>query len=77
MPSLPNVSAVNVLGDYDIAADRLAFIDGEGVCIDIVFSASRNVLMSSSHVQWTLGDHKRRTAMTPLIVKIPLYVLSN
>ncbi|KAF8467929.1 peptidase S28 [Russula ochroleuca] len=29
VPSLPNVSAVNALGDYHIAADRLAFIDGE------------------------------------------------
>jgi hypothetical protein len=31
MPPLPNVTAVNALGDYDIAADRLAFIDGEGI----------------------------------------------
>ncbi|KAH9957385.1 peptidase S28 [Lactifluus volemus] len=29
VPPLPNVTAVNVLGDYHIAADRLAFIDGE------------------------------------------------
>ncbi|KAJ7597348.1 peptidase S28 [Mycena floridula] len=29
VPSLPNVTAVNVLGDFDIAADRLAIIDGE------------------------------------------------
>lgn len=28
---MPNVSAVNDLGDYDIAADRLAIIDGEGM----------------------------------------------
>lgn len=27
---MPNVTAVNVLGDYYIAADRLAIIDGEG-----------------------------------------------
>jgi len=31
MPPLPNVTAVNALGDYNIAADRLAFIDGEGI----------------------------------------------
>ncbi|KAH9958389.1 hypothetical protein BGW80DRAFT_1449472 [Lactifluus volemus] len=29
VPPLPNVTAMNVLGDYHIAADRLAFIDGE------------------------------------------------
>ncbi|KAK7028822.1 Serine carboxypeptidase [Paramarasmius palmivorus] len=29
VPNLPNVSEVNVLGDFDIAADRLAIIDGE------------------------------------------------
>lgn len=27
---MPNVTAVNVLGDFDIAVDRLAIIDGEG-----------------------------------------------
>ena len=30
VPSFPNISAVNALGDFDIAADRLAIIDGEG-----------------------------------------------
>jgi hypothetical protein len=29
VPSLPNITAVNTLGDYDIAADRLAIIDGQ------------------------------------------------
>ncbi|KAH0585852.1 hypothetical protein H2248_007139 [Termitomyces sp. 'cryptogamus'] len=29
VPRLPNITAVNALGDFDIAADRLAFIDGE------------------------------------------------
>ncbi|KAH8114486.1 peptidase S28 [Phellopilus nigrolimitatus] len=29
VPSLPNITAVNVLGDFAIAADRLAIIDGE------------------------------------------------
>ncbi|KAF8073998.1 serine carboxypeptidase S28-domain-containing protein [Lyophyllum atratum] len=29
VPSLPNITAVNALGDFDLAADRLAFIDGE------------------------------------------------
>lgn len=30
VPPLPNITAVNALGDFDIAADRLAIIDGEG-----------------------------------------------
>lgn len=30
VPVLPNVTAVNALGDFHIAADRIAFIDGEG-----------------------------------------------
>ncbi|KAF8895639.1 serine carboxypeptidase S28-domain-containing protein [Infundibulicybe gibba] len=30
VPSMPNITAVNALGDFDIAADRLAIIDGEG-----------------------------------------------
>ncbi|KAG6853090.1 hypothetical protein C0991_006984 [Blastosporella zonata] len=29
VPALPNITAVNALGDFDLAADRLAFIDGE------------------------------------------------
>ncbi|KAG6818369.1 hypothetical protein H0H93_005520 [Arthromyces matolae] len=29
VPKLPNITAVNDLGDFDLAADRLAFIDGE------------------------------------------------
>jgi hypothetical protein len=29
VPTLPNVTVVNQLGDFDIAADRLAIIDGE------------------------------------------------
>jgi hypothetical protein len=29
VPALPNVTAVNALGSFGIAADRLAFIDGE------------------------------------------------
>jgi hypothetical protein len=28
---MPNVTAVNALGDFGIAADRLAIIDGEGL----------------------------------------------
>ena len=40
MPFLPNVTAVNVLGDYSIAADRLAIIDGEGM-----FPSTRDVLL--------------------------------
>jgi hypothetical protein len=30
VPSLPNIASVNVLGGFEIAADRLAIIDGEG-----------------------------------------------
>ena len=30
MPALPNITAVNALGDYDIEADRLAIIEAEG-----------------------------------------------
>ncbi|KAI0770214.1 peptidase S28 [Fomes fomentarius] len=29
VPPFPNITAVNVLGDYDIEADRLAIVDGE------------------------------------------------
>ncbi|KAF8236003.1 hypothetical protein L208DRAFT_1253713 [Tricholoma matsutake] len=29
VPSLPNIMAINALGDFDLAADCLAFIDGE------------------------------------------------
>lgn len=31
VPRLPNVTVVNVLGDFDIADDKLAFIDGDGM----------------------------------------------
>lgn len=31
VPAMPNITAVNVLGDFEIAADRLAIIDGEGL----------------------------------------------
>ena len=30
VPHLPNVTVVKQLGDFDIAADKLAIIDGEG-----------------------------------------------
>ena len=30
VPPMPNVTVVNELGDFAIAADRLAIIDGEG-----------------------------------------------
>lgn len=30
VPAWPNVTVVNELGDYGLAADRLAFIDGDG-----------------------------------------------
>jgi hypothetical protein len=44
MPPLPNITAVNAIGDYHIAADRLAFIDGQGM-----FRASFNNL-------WYISD---------------------
>ena len=31
VPALPNITAINAFGGFDIAADRLAFIDGEGL----------------------------------------------
>lgn len=34
VPAWPNVTVVNELGDYGLAADRLAFIDGDGGCHD-------------------------------------------
>ena len=33
IPPLPNVTAVNELGDFSIAKDRLAIIDGEGASV--------------------------------------------
>jgi hypothetical protein len=36
VPPQPNVTAVNALGEYHIAADRLAFIDGEDEMIEFV-----------------------------------------
>lgn len=35
VPAFPNISVVNELGDYDIEADRLAIIDGEGQSINV------------------------------------------
>lgn len=29
VPNWPNVTAVNALGDFDLAMDKIAFIDGE------------------------------------------------
>ena len=40
VPSLPNVTAVNTLGDFSIARDRLAIIDGEGAFTHPYFGAS-------------------------------------
>jgi hypothetical protein len=38
VPHLPNVTQVNELGDFDLAADRLAFIDGESKCTPFFYS---------------------------------------
>jgi hypothetical protein len=43
VPPLPNVTAVNVLGDYHIAADRLAFIDGECMYIQSLYPFLKRV----------------------------------
>jgi len=29
VPAWPNVTAVNILGDYNLAMDRIAFVDGD------------------------------------------------
>jgi len=39
VPSLPNVTAVNALGGFSIARDRLAIIDGEGPFVYPYFGA--------------------------------------
>ena len=41
VPHLPNVTVVNALGDFDIADDRLAFIDGDGASASIRGVVSR------------------------------------
>lgn len=52
VPALPNVTVVNALGDFAIAADRLAIIDGEGaffsVLVDLVISLLIGVLCKLS-----------------------------
>lgn len=35
VPTFPNLTVVNELGDFGIAADRLAIIDGEGESLDL------------------------------------------
>ena len=52
VPAEPNITAVNALGGYDIAADRLAIIDGEG---------------EDSHASVSLrsADHLRSRPMAP------------
>ncbi len=59
VPSFPNISAVNALGDFDIAADRLAIIDGEGTLFPSYAQMVRYGLDLSSPPpisQSTLGD---------------------
>lgn len=36
VPILPNITSVNALGGFDITADRLAFIDGEGKILSLL-----------------------------------------
>lgn len=42
IPPLPNVTAVNTLGDFSIAKDRLAIIDGEGTSASPWFRISHS-----------------------------------
>ena len=46
IPPLPNVTVVNALGDFSIARDRLAIIDGEGMSASPYFRPSRFPLIS-------------------------------
>ena len=41
IPAWPNVEDVNRLGGYNIAYDRLAIIDGEGMRYDICLNTAR------------------------------------
>lgn len=42
IPPLPNITAVNTLGDFSIAKDRLAIIDGEGTSASPWFRISHS-----------------------------------
>lgn len=48
MPAMPNITAVNALGDFEIAADRLAIIDGEGSYFCLCEVATSDAYASSS-----------------------------
>ena len=56
---MPNVTAVNALGDYFVAADRLAIIDGEGASLVLVPHPS-----SRAHVAW-IGSERGALAVDP------------
>ena len=43
VPPFPNITAVNALGDFDIEADRLAIIDGEGTVSFVLLHFSPDV----------------------------------
>jgi hypothetical protein len=45
---MPNVTAVNALGDFIIAADRLAIIDGEGKFFAITLSSDDVLILAQS-----------------------------
>lgn len=60
VPMEPNVTVVNELGDFDIAADRLAFIDGEGkllqfrgccYCLTLIISGSMEARYTTEHLR--------------------------
>lgn len=42
---MPNITAVNALGDFAISADRLAIIDGEGELSLLCYSLRHDMLI--------------------------------
>jgi hypothetical protein len=48
VPPMPNVTAVNALGDFIIAADRLAIIDGEGKFFAITLLSGDVLILAQS-----------------------------
>ena len=47
VPQWPNVTVVNALGDYGIADDRLAIIDGEGTYETLILKTFFNLISLS------------------------------
>ena len=72
VPALPNITAVNALGDFEIAADRLAIIDGEGALYQLAHYHNAN-----DRAKWTRGGLTHLIANTLRIVRIHLPGLSS